>query len=43
MELIELPRKTICDVKIDGAAEGLAKIWRRLNSHYQDRRPRAQA
>jgi len=32
MELIELSRKNICDAKTDGAAEGLAKTWRRLNS-----------
>jgi hypothetical protein len=37
MELIELSRKAICDAKIDGAAEGLAKIWRRLDSHHQAR------
>jgi hypothetical protein len=37
MELIELSRKTICDATTDGAAEGLARIWQRLNSHYQAR------
>jgi hypothetical protein len=43
MELIELSRKTICDAKTDGATEGLAKIWRWLNSNDQARWPRAQA
>jgi hypothetical protein len=43
MEMIELPRKTICDAKTDGAAGGLAKILRRLNNHYQARWPRTQA